>query len=235
MKSNSIGELNEQPLHAALKSHYAGEVDRQEVRMGAFVVDVFRDEECIEIQTGNFSAIKAKLSKLVRNNRIRLIFPIVIEKWLLKIPARDGEGAVRRKSPKKETIYQLFDELVSFPKLILEDNFTLECVEVVAEEVRKHISNRAWRTHGWVPVERRLLEVRQSYQFPDEHALDTLLPAELPDLFTSEDLAEYAGISKRLSQKAIYCYRKMGTIRLVGKQGRFNLYQRILRDYGNAI
>jgi len=235
MRSNAIGELNEQPLHAALKNVYAGDTGLQEVRVRGFIVDVFRDGECIEIQTGNFSGIREKLSKLVRTNHLRLVFPIVIEKWLLKLPRRPGDKAERRKSPKKETLYHLFNEFVAFPELILNTNFSLECVEVVAEEVRKYTSGKAWRTHGWVPVERRLLDVCHTRPFPNAQALETLLPRDLPGQFTTADLASMAGIPKWLSQKTVYCYRKMRSIQVVGKQGRFNLYRRSRQQSGNGI
>jgi len=59
---NQIGELNEKPLHAALKTWYAGPDDRVEVPVNGgqrgYVIDLVQDDLLIEIQTGNFSSIK---------------------------------------------------------------------------------------------------------------------------------------------------------------------------------
>jgi hypothetical protein len=59
-------------------------------------VDVVRDGTLIEIQTGNFSAIKRKLGDLVPHHPLRLVYPIAVEKWILKY---GGEGGGRQTSP----------------------------------------------------------------------------------------------------------------------------------------
>ena len=62
-----IGLLNEQPLHAALKSWYAQGGARFEVQVDGFVVDVVQGDLLVEIQTSNFSAVKEKVRALVRS------------------------------------------------------------------------------------------------------------------------------------------------------------------------
>src|SRR4026209_2429372 len=103
---SGIGLLNEKPLHASLKRWYARPGDRFEVPVDGFVIDIVRDDLLIEIQTRNFSSIKVKLNKLARSHQIRLIYPIVQEKWIVR-------GATRRKSPKRGRLEDLFWELVS--------------------------------------------------------------------------------------------------------------------------
>ena len=68
-----IGLLNEKPLHASLKQWYSQPGDRFEVAVDGFVIDIVRDNQLLEIQTGNFAAIKSKLTKLVRSYPIRVI------------------------------------------------------------------------------------------------------------------------------------------------------------------
>ena len=121
-----IGVLNEKPLHAGLKKWYARPGDRLEVPIDGFVVDIVRDDLLIEIQTANFSSVKQKLIDLVSRHRVRLVYPIAREKWLVKLP-REGENErSRRKSPKRGRIEEVFRELVSFPELLAERNFSLE-------------------------------------------------------------------------------------------------------------
>jgi hypothetical protein len=91
-----IGQLNEQPLHAALKAYYAHPDAQTEVLVDGYHVDVVRDGTLIEIQTGNFSAIKRKLGDLVPHHPLRLVYPIAVEKWILKY---GGEGGGRQTSP----------------------------------------------------------------------------------------------------------------------------------------
>lgn len=98
---SGIGLLNEGPLHAGLKLWYAQPGDRFEVTVEGFVIDIVRDDLLLEIQTGNFASIKAKLANLVRSHRVRLIYPIVQEKWITRLAKDDPDRVARRKSPKR--------------------------------------------------------------------------------------------------------------------------------------
>ena len=223
---NAIGELNEQPLHAALKAWYARPEHPVEVPVDGYVIDLVQGERLIEIQTGNFSDIKRKLHELVPRYPVRLIYPIAAEKWILKLPRQASEQPQRRKSPKRGRVETVFGELVSFPQLLLEDNFSLEVVLYREEEVRRLASKKRRRKEGWVTVERRLLEVVARHVFVSPSDLSTLLPAVLPDEFTTLDLAQALNAPRRLAQKMVYCLREMGEIIPIGKRGRAVLYSR---------
>ncbi len=220
---NHIGLLNEQPLHAALKAHYASPGSRVEVEVDGFVIDVARDDLLVEIQTGNFSGIKDKVTTLAAHHRLCLVYPIAREKWLLKLPKHSGERAERRKSPKRGRAEELFNELVSFPHLICSESFSLEVVFIHEEEVRRHDPQR-WRNRGWVTVERRLVDVVERRPFRQPKDLAALLPENLPEPFTTADLAGAMGGPRRLAQRMAYCLRHMGAIAHVGTRARSNLY-----------
>jgi hypothetical protein len=259
-----IGQLNEQPLHAALKAHYAQPPAQTEILVDGYLVDVVREGELIEIQTGNFSAIKRKLGQLTKSHPVRLVYPIAVEKWILKQPKPGQAEAVRRKSPKRGRPVDLFAELVSFPQLALAPNFTLELALIQAEEVlvprhplmsgygccalralQPNTGKKRWRRNGWETVARhplmsgygcgaptalqpksRLIQVldTQTFRGPDDFA--RLLPPDLPETFTTADIASGLGVPLWLAQRAAYCLREMGAIALVGKQGRSHLYAR---------
>jgi hypothetical protein len=191
-----------------------------------YLVDVVRDGVLIEIQTGNFSAIKRKLGQLTKSHPVRLVYPIAVEKWILKQPKPGQAEAVRRKSPKRGRPVDLFAELVSFPQLALAPNFTLELALIQEEEVRRYTGEKRWRRNGWETVERRLIQVldTQTFHGPDDFA--RLLPPDLPETFTTADIASGLGVPLWLAQRAAYCLREMGAIALVGKQGRSHLYAR---------
>ena len=90
---SGIGLLNEKPLPAS----YARPGDQFEVAVDGFVIDIVRDDLLLEIQTGSFASIKSKLVDLIRAHRIRLVYPIPQEKWILKLTKDDSGGATRRK------------------------------------------------------------------------------------------------------------------------------------------
>ena len=158
MKTSGIGLLNEKPLHAALKEWCALPGDEFEVAVDGFVIDIARDDLLLEIQTGNFASIKAKLTTLLDSHRVRLIFPIAQEKWIVKLAQGDGGEASRRKSPRRGREEDLFWDLVSFPHLVTSRNFSLQILMIREEEVRRYEGKRSWRRKGWVTEERRLLE-----------------------------------------------------------------------------
>ena len=223
---NRIGELNEQPLHVTLKAWYARPGDRLEAPVDGYVIDLVQGELLIEIQTGNFSNIRRKLNELVAYYPVRLIYPIAAEKWILKLPQQDSAQPQRRKSPKRGRVETVFGELVSFPQLLLEDNFSLEVVLIQEEEVRRYSGGKRRGRAGWLTVERRLLNVVTQHVFENPADLSALLPAELPEEFTTLDLAQALGGPRGLAQKMVYCLREMGEIVQVGKRGRAYLYSR---------
>ena len=83
--ASRIGSLNEKPLHAALKRWIAGPSDQLEVSIDGFVIDIVQDGLLIEIQTKSFASIKRKLIRLTATRKVRLIYPVAQEKWIVKL------------------------------------------------------------------------------------------------------------------------------------------------------
>ena len=221
---SGIGLLNEKPLHASLKEWYAQPNDSFEVSVDGYVIDIVRDDLLLEIQTGSFASIKSKITHLVGMHSVRLIYPIASEKYIVKL-ANDNSGKqARRKSPKRGRVEDLFHEMVSFPKLVSNTNFSLEVILIREEEVRRHEANRSWRRRGWVTHERRLLEVLDRQRFETPADWRALLPENLGESFTTKDLADAGDMPLQLAQKMAYCLRKAGVIDLTGRQGRSYSY-----------
>jgi hypothetical protein len=221
---SGIGLLNEKPLHASLKEWYAQPGDRLEVTVDGFVIDMVRDDLLLEIQTSNVASIKSKLINLVRAHRVRLIYPIAQEKWIVKLAKDNGGRETRRKSPKRGRVEDLFWEMVSLPQLLAHPHFSLEVLLIQEEEVRRYEGKRKWRRRGWVIEERRLLGVVNQRLFEEPADWRALLPESLGESFTTRDLAQAMGISRPLAQKMAYCLRKVRVIELIGKRGRANSY-----------
>lgn len=219
-----IGLLNEKPLHASLKQWYAQPGDRFEVPVDGFVIDIVRNDLLIEIQTRNFAAINSKLCKLTRSYEVRLVYPVVQEKWIVRTATNKRGITVRRKSPKRGRLEDLFWELVSIPQLLSHPNFSLEVLMITAEEVRRYEGKRRWRRKGWVVEGRRLLNVSDRRLFGASADWLTFVPNGLQS-FTTKDLATIANTRRDLAQKMAYCLRQARMIDLIGKQGRANLYR----------
>jgi len=226
MASSDIGTLNENDLHAALKRWYARPGDQAEVPVEGFVVDIVRGDLLVEIQTRSFPAIRRKLSHLLRHHRVRLVYPVAAEKWIVRLAPDGASRLSRRRSSKRGAVEEVFAELVSFPRLLGDPNFSLEVLFIREEEVRRFAGRPAWRRRGWVTHERRLLEVVGQRTFETPAAFAALVPRGLSEPFTTAELAAALGRPRRLAGQMAYCLREMGAIAAVGKRGNAVLYSR---------
>jgi hypothetical protein len=217
--AHQIGTLNENPLHAALKAWYARPGDRIEVPVDGFIVDIVRGDLLVEVQTGNFYSIKCKMATLAAHHPVRLVYPIAREKWIVKLKGKGPGRLSRRKSPKRGAFEHVFAELVRFPELVPNPNFSLEVLLIQEEEARRYDGKRGWRRRGWVTHERRLLEVVEDRLFETAEDMRALIPADLAEPFTTADLAAAIGKPRWLAQKMAYCLREMDAIAAVGKRG----------------
>ena len=219
---NHIGTLGETSLHADLKHLYARPGDTLEALVDGYVIDILRAEELVEVQTGNFYAIKRKLLRLLDDHPICLVFPIARYKWIVK-QAADGSTS-RRKSPRHGRIEHLFLELVRIPRLMAHPNFCLEVILINEEVVHVEDGKGSWRRKGWSITDHRLLEVVEQVRFRSPDDFRSFLPPGLDQPFTTRNLARELKQPRYLAQKMAYCLKEMGVIAQVGKHGRSNLY-----------
>lgn len=216
--------MNEYSLHSAIKNWYSLPGDRFEARVDEFIVDIVRDRLLIEIQTRNFSAIKKKLTKLLENHEVRLVYPIPQQKWIVHV-TESGEIVRRRKSPKRSRLVDLFYELVRTPDLIKEENFSLEVLMIEEEEVRCDDGKGSWRRRGVSIKDRRPMNVDGKTLFKNERDLLRFLSTDPIKPFTNRKLAKLTGVSINLARKITYCLRKMGTITTVGRKGKELIFE----------
>ncbi len=215
----------ESALHRNLKRHYARPGDEQEVRRHGYIIDIARPDCLVEIQTSNFAAIKRKLLALTAEAPVLLVHPIAQTKWLLRQDAQ-GKRLSRRRSPSRGRWEQCFAELVRFPNLLTHPNFELELALVEVEELRCVDGRGSWRRRGESLYGRRLLRILEKRRLERPADYAALLPPNLSPPFTTRQLAEAAGLRRRLAGQMTYCLREMGVLSVVGKKGNAYLYTR---------
>ena len=212
--------MGENSLHDSVKTWYAREGDVVEKEVDGYVVDVVRGDLLIEVQTANFSAIREKLRRLVRDHPVRLVHPISERKWVVRVDG-DGETVIsRRRSPRRGRVEDLFYELVYMPELLAEENMSLEVLMVHSEDVLIDDGRGSWRRRRWSVHDRRLLEVVGQVTYDRPEDLLDLLPADLPERFTSREMAEALELRPTAAQKMAYCLRRMGVLSEAGRRGR---------------
>jgi hypothetical protein len=219
-----IGTLNERPLHVGLKAAYEQPGDRLEAPVGPYIVDILRGELVIEIQTRNVSAIRRKLAALVEGHDVLLVLPIATRTSIVRL-SEDGTESAARLSPRRGTVADVFDELVSIPRLIGHPRFALEVALIRVEEVRRPDAHRGWRRRGWVTDHRRLSEVVDRVRIASARDLAAHIPHGLPEPFTTADLATALGRPRAMAQRMAYCLAMSGAVRPVGKTGNAVRYE----------
>ncbi len=214
-----VGTLHEGPLHRDLKSWYRRPGDDVEVPVGAYVVDIVRGETLIEVQTSGFGKVGGKLGHLLDGHRMVVVHPVVLTRHIVRVDA-DGVVTSRRRSPKRGRAADVFAELVSWPTLLDHPHLSIDLVLVDIDELRVFQPRRARRRHGWVVLERRLRDVHATHLLEEPSSLRRLMPDDLPETFTSADVAQRWGRDRRLAQQALYCLRHLGLVAPTGRTGR---------------
>lgn len=215
----------ETTLHKDLKRLYAGHQARTEVRVGPYRIDAVRDDVLVEIQHAGLSSIRAKILRLLDQYDILVVKPIVREKVIVRQIGR--LKVIRRRSPKRGRIVDLFDELVHFVNIFPHPRLQIEVVLVDIEEHREMgvFRGRRRRRPGFRVIDQRLTAVQDTFSIHTADDLLRLLPARLPSPFDTSHLATGLEIDRWLAQKAAYTLRHAGALRAVGKRGNSIQYE----------
>jgi hypothetical protein len=220
-----IGVLKESSLHASLKKWYFETGDRLEVEVEGSIVDLVRGGLCIEFQTKHLYAIKKKVLKLLDSHPVRIVYPLPIEKHILRIDIDTETVLSRRKSPIKGSLFDIFNELVRITQLISYDYFTFEVLFIREEQVLVNDGAGSWRRKGWSVSDRRLIEVVGSSLFMGIEDYKELIPTDLREPFSVKDLAGAIHRPRYLASKMAYSLREMNAIEIAGKKGNAYLYK----------
>ena len=258
-KRSAIGELNERSLHRALKARYTVPGSVTEQAVDGFVADVVIGARIVEIHTGSFWPLKKKLPRLLERFAVTLVYPVAQDRYIVTMPAgADALDALdvsntpdasdtpntldvadvptfpirRRRSPKHDSVFAVFDGLTSIPTLLDHPNLTIDVVMTVEEDVRVKDPERRGRSRrrryrrDWTRIDRRLVEVARTHRLTGMADLFALVDAGLPEPFTTLDLARAMCSPRRLGQQAAFCFREAGVSEICGKAGNALLYRR---------
>lgn len=215
----------ETSIHRQLKELYCGDKTQQEVWVDGFRIDAIAEGALIEIQQASLAALRSKLRTLLTAHDVVVVKPLEARKMIYKRERAAGEITSSRWSPRRETVWDVFAELVHFMQVFPHPRLTLEVLLVEVEEYRLPARARRRRRGKDYRVEdRRLVNVVSRLRLKTVADLRALLPEGLIDPFSTEDLARTARMPRWLAQKMAYCLRTAEAIKLVGKRGNALLY-----------
>jgi hypothetical protein len=225
-KNSLIGTRKESSLHNALKFRYTGDYGETEKSMGDYVCDgLTEDGEIIEVQTGSFGPLKDKARELAAFGPVRIIHPIIINKYIETLNM-EGEVLRRRKSPRRGSQWDLFKNLLYAPELAATPGLRIELALIDALEQRKEDGKGSWRRKGASIAGRELTAWHSSVSLNGPEDYYRFLPFTPREEFTSRQLAEKARIPVNLAGKTLYVLTRIGIAKRIGKKGRSFLYKR---------
>jgi hypothetical protein len=212
--------MPERGLHAELKEWLRRPGDLVEGTVWGYRADLIRGDQLIEIQTGNFPQIRAKLVKLLKGYRVRLVHPVPERRWVIR--EVDGRRQ-RRVSPRVGRVEEVFNELVYCPTLSLDPNFSLEVLLVHTEEAQA-VRWRGRKRTRYTVTERHLVKVVGSTVFEKPEDYLKFIP-DMHGAFTARQLSKTTGLRITLARRVVYCLAKMGLLEEVGSVARAKLYR----------
>lgn len=224
MGMNKIGTITESSLHAAMKNVYALPGDRIEEPVLGCYVDILRPGEIVEIQTGNFDSLHRKLATLLPSNRVRVVLPVALERHIIRI-AKDGSIISRRRSPKKGRVEDLFNELIRIPAFLNHPNLIIEIAWVNDEIHWVDDGKGSWRRKHWSIKDRVLVKFLSAQSFSAQEEYAKLIPSALNEKFTSRQFARASQLPIRQAARMLYCFRAMGLVEVIGRQGNAYVYR----------
>lgn len=214
----------ETSLHRQLKVLYAGPRAACEVQVAGYRIDAVYRGRLIEIQQASLSALRRKVSALVNTHSVLVVKPLITRKVIVRHDPHTLEVLSQRASPRHESVWNLFLDLVHFVDVFPHPRLSLEVVLTEVEEHRVEQPARRWRGKSYRVLDRELTTVGERHRFRTAADLRRLIPAGLQPEFTTDELAVAADLPRWWAQKIAYCLRKTGAITAVGKRNRAWLY-----------
>ena len=222
----SIGTLGEKTLHAVIKHYFEPDKSKHEIKVDGFVIDIVNETGLIEIQTRAFNSLRNKLTILLKNHPVLLVYPLPGTKWLYWIDKQTGEITKKRKSPKVGQVYDAIPELYKIRLLLNHPNLRLCIILVDLEEYRYLDGWSNDKKKGSTRYNRIPIDIVEEIYIHNTCDFHTLIPEPLGEQFTSKDYKAVAKVNMRTAQTALNILNYVNAVERVGKQGNLYVYER---------
>ncbi len=222
---SGIGTLSEKTLHRVLKYYLEDREECHEVPYMGSVADIKNEDGITEIQTGSVTPIIPKLKKLIKEERLTLVLPIICEKMLLWLDPLTGELCEPKKSPKKGRYTDILPELSKISDILFSDNLTVKLMLIDADEYKYLDGYGESRKKKATRIERIPKRLVSEVLIKTEKDLSGILPP-LPTPFTSQDFNKATGLKRRKAFFSLKMLVTLGIVRRNGKRGNAFLYEK---------
>jgi hypothetical protein len=212
-----------------IKTESTIQIDNQK-----FIIDVLNEEQGIiyEIQRASFGGrFSKKIQTLLDSTKytIRIVHPILYKQKTSRMRVEERLSVSYRNL--NSNIMHLFEQLIFF-KIIYQNRLEFDIL-LVNEHVTKEFTGYTKRSHRrkYRTKMRDLVEIVDRYTIRSRTDFLNILPSDLPDQFTNQDLTnKLAFINEsrrnfRLPGKITYSLCQLGILKRIGKKRNAHLFQ----------
>ncbi|SET59994.1 hypothetical protein [[Clostridium] polysaccharolyticum] len=225
-KIHLIGTLKEKTLHSVVKNYIEPDMEKQEIRLGRYYVDILNETGIVEVQTQNFNLLRKKLDAFLPDYTVTVAYPMIATKWLYWVDEKTGEISKKRKSPLKGSYYRCFYELYKIKQYLTDPNIRIHLLLINMEEYRLLNGWSQDKKRGSTRQDRVPTEIVEEYTLKSVEDYQKLIPPALRETFTSKDFAREAKLTQRVTQCGMNVLHYVGAIERIGKEGRMYVYRR---------
>lgn len=224
--SKSIGTKQEKTLHQTIKYYLTLNEECHEIKVDKKIVDIYIDNQIYEIQTQGFDKMRDKLETLLPNHNLTIVFPIAHIKTIY-LTNEYGEIVSIRKSPKKQSPFEIFKELYKIKQYLLDENLHLKIIMFLSEEYRDMVKKKHARSKGYRRLDQVVSDIVCEYDIYKKEDFNILLDSiNLPYEFTTADIKKLTKVSVKTSALVLNILLYLNFVEKVGSKNKYILYKR---------
>ena len=220
-----IGTLGEKTLHAVLKDYFQEDTQFQEFTVDGYVADVVRGGEIVEIQTRDLYRLAPKISTFLVENRVTVVYPVIVKKRLFWLEPDTGEVKSSRKSSKGGKAVDALAELYGIREFLKNEKFHFCVMLLEANEYRILDGYGKDKKKRATKIDTIPCSLSDEIRLHSAQDYKMFLPETLPPQFTSKDYGKTLGCPLWIAQRALNVLSHLDLIREVGKDGRYKQYE----------
>jgi len=222
----NIGTYKEKKLHRILKLYFEEDPAFHEIPYAGFIADIKRENQIIEIETSGFTGLREKLNAYLPECRVLLVYPIASCRTVSWIDPESGEISPKRKSPKKENVYDLLFECIYIADYLSSPNLTVAGVCMEMQEYRMLDGWSRDKKRGSHRYERIPTDLYDIITLSGREDYEALLPEECQKDFTMAQFCRAIGRNQYTGRAIMKILIKLGIVVQKGKIGRCLSYSR---------
>jgi len=221
----NIGTYKEKKLHRILKYYFEENSDFHEVPFEGFIADIKKENQIIEIETSGFVGLRDKLEAFLPTCRVTLVYPIAASSFISWIDPDTGLISPKRKSPKKENIYNLLYECIYIADYLTHPNLQICGISMEMQEYRLLDGWSKNKKRGSHRYERIPGDVFEIFTFDSPENFFACIPENCQDPFTIDQFCQSVGTNRYTGRAILKVFEKVGVVEPAGKEGRRLLFR----------